>query len=123
MPFEWFKKKSRPATVDELVAEQPPGIVFPWPKGKRLTALDETLIMVPEAIIAADEVFGSVIRADDDVLMHLPTRPDEPNQGTITFLLQPGQSIWLTKSCDGMVVPRFKGDAVPRRLRITDAAQ
>src|SRR5262249_7141311 len=33
--FGWFRKRPEP------VASQPPGEVFPWPKGWKLTALDE----------------------------------------------------------------------------------
>jgi hypothetical protein len=50
---------------------QPPGEVFPWPKGWRITAIDEAMIAIPTATIGDDEVVGTVIHGDEDIQIDL----------------------------------------------------
>src|SRR5262245_39036610 len=96
--FGWFKKRP------ESVASQPPGAVFPWKKGWKLTALDEAVLVVPAQILGDDEPIGSVIHCEDGVRLNLPTGPpDEPGAGILIWL-RVGESVWLTKSCRAMVV-------------------
>ncbi|MGL6097312.1 MAG: hypothetical protein ACRC7O_16125 [Fimbriiglobus sp.] len=120
--FGWFRKQPEPPAV-EKVAHQPPGVVFPWPKCWRLTAIDEAMIAVPAAILTDGETIGSVIHADDGVRLNLPTvSPITPGE-LITIWLQPGESVRLSKSCDGIVLQQFEGDTAIRRFRVTEIPQ
>jgi hypothetical protein len=120
--FGWFRKKPEPPSAVEKVARQPPGEVFPWAKGWRLTALDEAMITVPAAILGDNEAIGSVIHCDDGVRLNLPTAPHATPGERITIWLQPGESVWLSKSCQGVVVPQSEGDTAARRFRLTEVA-
>jgi hypothetical protein len=121
--FGWFKKKPQPKAAGEKVAHQPPGEVFPWAKGWRLTALDEAIIAVPAAILSDSETIGSVIHCDDGVRLNLPTASQATPGERIMIWLQPGQSVWLSKSCQGVVVPQSEGDTAARRFRLTEVAR
>lgn len=120
--FNWFRKKPEPPAADEKVAHQPPGEVFPWAKGWRLTALDEAMIAVPAAILGDNEAIGSVIHCDDEVRLNLPTAPHATPGERITIWLQAGESVWLSKSCQGVVVPQSEDDTAARRFRLTEVA-
>jgi hypothetical protein len=119
----WFKKKHDPPSAGEKIAYQPPREIFPWAKGWQLTALDEAIIAVPAAIISESEVIGSVIHCDDGVRLNLPTGPHTTPGARIMIWLQPGQSVWLSRSCDGVVVPQSQGDTAARRFRVTEVTQ
>jgi hypothetical protein len=121
--FDWFKKKPEPPAAGEKVAHQPPGEVFPWPKGWQLTALDEAIIAVPAAILSDSEVIGSVIHCDDGVRLNMPTESHSTPGARIMLWLQAGQSVWLSKSCQAVVVPQSEGDTAARRFRLTEVAQ
>jgi hypothetical protein len=108
--FGLFKRKSK-APTGETVAQQPPGEIFPWPKGTVLTPLDEVTIALPTAIFGKDEPIGSVLLCSDDVLMNIPKEGD-----TFFIRLQPGMSVSLTKSCQARVVA---DDKQPRRFKIS----
>src|SRR3954464_11788506 len=98
--FGFFKKKSEtPATAAETIAHQPPGEVFPWPKGTVLTALDEATIALPMAIFGKDEPIGSVVLGSADVQVNIPKEGD-----TFYIRLQPGMSVSLSRSCQARVV-------------------
>ncbi len=105
------------------VAHQPPGEVFPWPKGWRLTALDEAILAAPAGILAENETIGSVIHCGDDVRLNLPTVPQTTPGARILIWLQAGQSVWLGKSCQAMVVPSKEGDASVRRFQLSQVSQ
>ena len=96
--------------------------MFPWPKGWQLTALDEAIIAGPAAILGDNEPIGSVIHADEGVRLNLPTAPHATPGERIMIWLQPGESVWLSKSCQGVVVPQFEGDTAARRFRLTEVA-
>lgn len=118
--FGWFKRKPAPPDASVKIASQPPGDVFPWPTGWQLTALDEVIIAVPAAILSDEETIGSVIHADEDVRINLPTVSHSTPDERIAIWLQPGQSVWLSKSCQAVVLPQFEGDKMSRRFRINE---
>ena len=96
--------------AQEWVAHQPPGEIFPWPKGTVLTALDELVIALPVEIFGKDEPIGSVVLGPDDMEINIPP------QGKIFYVrLQPGMSVSLTKSCEASLVAE---DKQPRRLTV-----
>lgn len=119
--FSWLKKQPKQST-NEKVAHQPPGEVFPWPKGWQLTALDEAIIAVPAAIIGDNEIIGTVIHADDGVQLNMPKEPHSTSGTLIMLRLLAGQSVWLSKSCDAFVVPQREGDSVLRHFKISKVA-
>lgn len=121
--FGWFKKKSEVPAAGQKIAHQPPGEVFPWARGWQLTALDEAIIAVPAAILGDNEAIGSVIHCDDGVKLNLPTASQATPDERIMIWLQPGQSVWLSRSCQGVVVPRSEGDTAVRRFRLAEVAQ
>ena len=121
--FGWFKKKPAPPAAGDKIATQPPGEVFPWATGWQLTALDEAVIAVPAAILGDNETIGSVIHCNDGVRLNLPTASHATPGERIMIWLQPGQSVWLSKSCQGIVVPQSEGDITPRRFRLTEVAR
>lgn len=112
--FGWLKKLRTQREHGEKVAHQPPCVPFTWPRGCQLTALDETIIAVPGAILADEERIGVVIHADDDVKLSIQDDADAP----IKLWLRTGNSVWLTKSCDAVIVPQFEGDTRARRFRL-----
>jgi hypothetical protein len=119
----WFKKQPNSPPPAPRVASQPAGEVFPSPKGWRLTAVDEVVLLVPAQILSDDEPIGSVIRCDDGVKLRLPTVPLDSPDARIFVWLQPGQSVWLTKSCQAMVVPNDEQDKAVRRLRVSQVPE
>jgi hypothetical protein len=115
--FGWLKRKKDPAPPTERAAHQPPGEVFPWPKGWRITAIDEAVIAVPAAILSANDVIGSVIHCDDEVRLNLPV---DASVTQIQIWLKPGQSVWLSKSCQAVVLAMQEGDAALRRFTLAE---
>jgi hypothetical protein len=97
----------------EAIASQPPGEVFPWPKGTVLTALDEVTIALPTAIFGKDEKIGSVLHCPVDTEISIPKQGD-----TFYIRLHPGISVSLTKSCQACVVA---DDKRPRRFKVSGA--
>lgn len=108
---------------EPTIAHQPPGEVFAWPKGWQLTALDEAILAVPAAILTDDETIGSVIHCADEVRLNLPTVAPSTSGARILIQLQPGQSVWLTKSCQAMVVPSHEGEKAVRRFQLVQVSQ
>jgi hypothetical protein len=108
--FGLFKKKPE-AKAGEKIASQPPGVIFPWPKGVVLTALDEATIALPMAIFSKDEPIGSVVLAPADIQINIPKTGD-----TFFIRVQPGMSVSLAKSCQARVVA---DDKQPRRFKIS----
>ncbi|MFN8177765.1 MAG: hypothetical protein U0167_07555 [bacterium] len=116
----WIKKKPQATSTGEKIASQPVGELFPWPKGWRLTALDEAIIAVPAAILGDTETIGSVIHADEDARVSLPTAANATPGERIMIWLRPGESVWLSRSCEGVVVAQHRGDTAARRFRLTE---
>ena len=99
----------------ETIAQQPPGEIFPWPKGTRLVAVDDVTIAVPAAILHEDEQIGSVIIGDSDMDISLPRVPITTPGALIQLRLGAGMSVSLAKSCQAMVVA---DDKKPRRIKV-----
>src|SRR5262249_49148708 len=104
--FGLFKKKPEPPPAGETGAHQPPGEGVPGAGGGQLTALEEAIVAVPAAILGDNETIGAVIHCDDGVRLNLPTAPHPTPDERILIWLQPGQSVWLSKSCQGVVMPQ-----------------
>lgn len=112
--FGWLRKLRTQRALHETIAHQSPCVPFAWPKGCQLTALDKTIIAVPGAILADEEPIGVVIHADDDVKLSMQNDAGAP----IKLWLRAGNSVWLAKSCEAIIVPQFEGDTRARRFRI-----
>ena len=108
--FGLFKKKPE-AKTGEKIASQPPGVIFPWPKGVVLTALDEATIALPMAIFGKDEPISSVVLGPADIQMNIPKTGD-----TFFIRVQSGMSVSLAKSCQAQVVA---DDKQLRRFKIS----
>jgi hypothetical protein len=120
--LSWFKK-SRPELTSGKQCSQPPGEVFPWPKGWQLTAVDEVILVLPAALIDDRETIGSVIHCHEDARISLPTEPQSSTEGArIMVWLKPGQSVWLSKSCQATVAPNGKADKMHRRFHVVEIA-
>ena len=113
--FSWLRRlierfasvlDSRPP---KRIACQPPGEVFPWSKGVTLIALDAVVFAIPAAILEPHETIGSVIHGDDAMELNIP------DGDRIYLRLQPGMSVWLTKSCQACVIAE---DRTPKRVQI-----
>jgi len=105
------KKSAAPAKKAEAIARQPPGVIFPWPHGTVLTALEGATIALPMALLGKDDPIGSVVLGPADMQMSIPKEGD-----TFLIRLQPGMSVSLAKSCQGRVVA---DDGQPRRFKIS----
>jgi hypothetical protein len=105
------------------IVHQPPGEIFPWPRGWKITALDEAVLAAPSAIISANEVIGNVIRSEDDVRLKLPAGADSVAEAHILIFLKVGQSVFLTKSCQAIVLPNFDGDKSVKRFKLSPVMQ
>jgi len=101
------------------IAHQPPGVVFPWPKSWKLTALDEAILVIPSAILSNDEVIGSVIHCDDEVRLNLPTGHESESDALMLIKLKEGQSVFLSKSCQAMILPNYEGDKAKKCFTFT----
>jgi len=97
---------------------QPPGEIFAWPKGWKLTALDEATLAVPGAILSDNDVVGSVILAENDVMLKLPTGQNPESDVHILIWLKKGQSVYLSKSCQAIVLPNHEGDKASKRFQV-----
>jgi hypothetical protein len=107
--FGWFKQKSRPSTAGELIATQPHGEIFPWPKGAVLTAIDELVLALPTALFG-DRPMKESLFTPDDAQVNIP-----PDGDTFFVRLMPGMSISLAKSVQSYVVSE---DGKPRRMKV-----
>ena len=110
--FEWLKRKPLRATTGDLIATQPHGEIFPWPKGAVLTAVDELVLALPIALFG-DRPMAESLFAPDDVQMNIP-----PEGDTFFVRLMPGMSISLAKSVQSYVVSE---DGKPRRIQVQRA--
>jgi hypothetical protein len=90
-----------------------PGEKFPWPKRFQLTAMDASVIAIPAAVVEDHEVLGAVIHCDDDAQFSL--------QSDYIFIrLRAGQSVWLEKSCQAIVIAEREGDVAARRFELRE---
>ena len=108
--FGWLKRKPQAAPTGGLIATQPHGDVFPWPKGAVLTAVDELVLALPTALFDKDRPMGEFLFCNDDVQINIP-----PEGDTFFIRLLPGQSISLAKSVQSYVVSE---DQEPRRIKV-----
>jgi hypothetical protein len=108
--LSWLKKLLYPSSPDDAIAHQPPGDIFPWPKGIVLTAVDDVTIALPKAIFENDAPIGDALVADDDALISIPAEGDR-----FYIRLQPGVSVSVRKSCQAFVVA---DDDKRRRVKI-----
>ena len=114
--FGLFKKKSAPPEKPEAsIAHQPPGEVFPWTKGVRLVAVDDVTFAIPAAVLSEDEQIGSVVLGDADIDIGLPKVSHSTPGAMIYLRLRAGMSVWLSRSCQAMVVA---DDKTPRRIKV-----
>jgi hypothetical protein len=104
-----FPRKSAAPQVKEAIAHQPPGEIFPWPKGTILTAVDDVVLALPVALFGPDEPIGSVLFCPDDMELNVP-----PGSDRFYIHLRPGMSVHLAKSCQACVVAE---DKQPRRIK------
>ncbi|MBI1373061.1 MAG: hypothetical protein GC159_10050 [Phycisphaera sp.] len=108
--FNWLRHQRKPESAHDPVAAQPPGVIFPWPKGAVLTALDEVALALPTAIFDENRPMTESITGPDDMLVCIP-----PDSDTFTVHLKPGMSVSIAKSCQCYVLA---DDDVPRRFRV-----
>ena len=113
--FGRFKRKPQPATTGELIATQPHGQIFPWPKGAVLTAVDELVLALPVALFDKDRPMSEFVFGPNDMQMNIP-----PASDTFFVRLMPGMSISLAKSVQSYVV---SGDQKPRRIKVRPPPQ
>src|SRR5438552_3953373 len=99
------------ANTTEAVAHQPPGQVFPWPKGMVLTALDETIIALPMGLFDNHQPMESFLFGPADMQVNIPKDGD-----TFLIRLQPGMSVSIGRPCQARVVA---DDKQPRRFKIS----
>ena len=106
--FGWLKRK--PQTATKLIATQPHGEVFPWPKGAVLTAVDELVLALPMALFDKERPMSEFVFGPDDMQMSIP-----PEGDTFFVRLTPGMSVSLAKSVQSYVVSE---DQKPRRIKV-----
>ncbi len=81
--------------------------------------MDDATLAIPGAILSDDETIGSVIHADDDVKVKLPTGQNPDSDAHIVMWLKKGQSAYLSKSCQAIVLPTYEGDKALRRFNLS----
>ena len=106
--FGWFKRTPQTLQEGELIATQPHGEIFPWPKGAVLMALDELVLALPIALFG-DRPMKESLFAPDDAQMDIPPKGD-----TFFVRLMPGMSISCAKSVQSYVVSE---DGKARRIK------
>jgi hypothetical protein len=113
--FGWPKRKPAidPVPAD-LIASQPPGENFVWPKGAILTAVDELILALPVALFDKDRPMSEFVFGPDDMELSAP-----PGSDTFFVKLMPGMSVSLAKSCQSHVVA---DDNRARRIKVTPPA-
>ena len=111
--FKWMRRRKQQAvaSTNDLIASQPPGDIFPWPKGAVLTAVDELVLALPVALFEADRPMNEAVFGPDDMEINIP-----PGSETFFIRLRPGMSVSLAKSVQSYVVAE---DHQPRRIKVT----
>lgn len=106
----WFKRKPAPTPNGECIASQPPGEIFPWPKGTILTAVDELVLALPRGLLDKGRPIGEFLFGPSDMQISIP-----PEGDTFFIRLASGMQISLAKSVQSYVVAE---DGKPRRVKI-----
>ena len=108
--FGWFKQKPEGTQTDDVVATQPHGEIFPWPKGVVLTAVDEVVLALPVALFEEGRPMCEFVFGSEDMELNIP-------KGSEVFFIRlgPGMSVRLAKSVQAYVVSE---DGKPRRIRV-----
>lgn len=91
------------------------GKPFPWPKGLRLQAVAETMVVLPGAIMREGEQVQSVIEAPDDAKIGFDPSPDGKGFETIRIVLKSGDALLLHRSSQAMIA---SPDQTPRSFVI-----
>jgi len=60
---------------------------------------------------------------DACVQLNMPTEPHTTPGVRVMIWLQAGQSAWLSKSCQAVVLPQSEGDTAVRRFQLTEVTQ
>ena len=96
--LNWLKrnKDKQPAWVG---AVQPPNEPFPFPKGMKLRATEETTIALPKALIQDGETIGSILICDDDAEFGVHSEQD-----VYIVKLQSGMIMSLTRSSQAVLL-------------------
>jgi len=108
--FGLRKGTPNPPPEGEVVASQPPGEVFPWPKGAVLTAVDEVVLQLPIALFDKDKPMGDFLVGSEGMEVNIP-----PKRESFLIRLRPGMSAQLGKSVEARVIA---DDAKPRRIMV-----
>lgn len=106
------KNAKSSSDTQETIISQPPGKVFRWTKGIKITAIDMVIIALPKALFRDDETINSVVDADDEMRVAIP-----PDSDKIFLYVEPGVSLTLKRSSESYIVAN---DDIPRRIRITE---
>ncbi len=87
--------------------------------GVCIRAIEPVIVALPPEILGANERMGDVIHADDDA--KLGTTEDKQGKTiTIQVLLEPGQGLRITKSCEVMFLSAYR-KPVPSLVAISTA--
>ncbi len=113
--FGWFGKKPEQPRPEGEVALQPPGEVFPWPKGWVLTAVDEVVLALPKALLVPDRPLKEILSGPDGMEVSVP-----PDGDALFVRLLPGMSASVARSCQAYVVAE---DGRPRRIRASKSSE
>jgi hypothetical protein len=116
--FGWFRRKGRAASGKPTMASQPPGRIFPWPKGAVLTAIDELVLALPMALFEDDRPMSEFVFGPDDMQINIP-----PEGETFFIRLMPQMSVSLAKPCQSYVVADDEDDRKPRRIMVTQTSK
>ncbi len=98
------------SNVVDTVVSQPPGEIFLWPEGMKITAIDMVIIALPKMLFQGDQIMSSLVDADKEINVAIPTGSDN-----IFFYVKPGMALTLKKSSELFIV---SNDHKPRRIRI-----
>jgi hypothetical protein len=96
--LNWLKRKKDHASA-WVSAVQPPNEAFPFPKGMKLRAKEETMIALPKKLIRDGETIGSILHCDEDAEFGIHT-----DQNVYIVKLQPGMTMSLSRSSEAILV-------------------
>jgi hypothetical protein len=96
--LNWLKRNKDKQSV-WVSAVQPPNEPFPFPKGMKLRAKEETTIALPKALIQEGEPIGSILICDDDAEFGVHSEQD-----VYIVKLQSGMTMSLTRSAQAILL-------------------
>ena len=105
-----FTNKKSEAFPREKFTTITPGIVFRWPRGAKIVAIDPMILALPKALFQKNEKIGDIVEADDEMEVAFP--PDSEN---VLLIFQPGMSVTIRKNSESYLVAK---DQTPRRVKI-----